>query len=319
MATQDNILDAFDRLMRDKNIPELSEGTVTTANENVAWIKFGGSGQAQQADYIGAGVKSGDRCIAARVSRNARWVIIGTYSSNRTSSNPSARAIDLYAPPTDLVSKTVPGFAIWEWQAPVATNAVAFEIQTNSSASETGATATLITRGSYYFESASADRYARVRMVTLDFKYSNWTSWVSCTPLPAAAPYNATYIVQTSNSILANEQALSALATGQLRSTTGTGVVSVLKDNIGASVAPAVSDDSDDGYSIGSRWYDTTADKEYVALDVTVGAAVWKETTITTSGTVTSVTATAPAISSGGATPNISIDAQPYLRAFMGI
>ena len=50
-------------------------------------------------------------------------------------------------------------------------------------------------------------------------------------------------------------------------------------NNLAASVAPAVTDDSGDGYSIGSRWIDTTADKEYVATDVSVGAAVWKETT----------------------------------------
>lgn len=50
-------------------------------------------------------------------------------------------------------------------------------------------------------------------------------------------------------------------------------------NNDGAAVAPAVTDDSGDGYSIGSRWLDTTADKEYVATDVSVGAAVWKETT----------------------------------------
>ena len=51
------------------------------------------------------------------------------------------------------------------------------------------------------------------------------------------------------------------------------------KNNYSASAAPAVTDDSGDGYAIGSRWLDTTADKEYVALDVTVGAAVWTETT----------------------------------------
>jgi len=57
-----------------------------------------------------------------------------------------------------------------------------------------------------------------------------------------------------------------------------------LKNNFSAAVAPAVTDDSGDGYAIGSRWIDTTADKEYVALDVTVGAAVWTETTGTGAG-----------------------------------
>lgn len=44
-----------------------------------------------------------------------------------------------------------------------------------------------------------------------------------------------------------------------------------------ATTAPVVGDDSDDGYSVGSHWYDITADVFYVCLDATVGAAVWQE------------------------------------------
>ena len=43
--------------------------------------------------------------------------------------------------------------------------------------------------------------------------------------------------------------------------------------------APAVTDDGEHGYGIGSRWYDLTNDAEYVCLDTTAGAAVWKKTT----------------------------------------
>lgn len=46
-----------------------------------------------------------------------------------------------------------------------------------------------------------------------------------------------------------------------------------------ATAAPAITDDGDAGYSIGSRWYDLTADDEYVCLDNTQGTAVWKLTT----------------------------------------
>jgi len=46
-----------------------------------------------------------------------------------------------------------------------------------------------------------------------------------------------------------------------------------------ATTAPTTSDDSGDGYSVGSRWIDTTNDKEYVCLDATSSAAVWTETT----------------------------------------
>jgi hypothetical protein len=46
-----------------------------------------------------------------------------------------------------------------------------------------------------------------------------------------------------------------------------------------ATAAPAVTDDGEHGYQIGSRWYDLTNDAEYVCLDTTTGAAVWKKTT----------------------------------------
>jgi hypothetical protein len=42
-----------------------------------------------------------------------------------------------------------------------------------------------------------------------------------------------------------------------------------------ATAAPGVGDDSGDGYAVGSIWIDVTGDKAYIAVDVTVGAAVW--------------------------------------------
>ncbi len=42
---------------------------------------------------------------------------------------------------------------------------------------------------------------------------------------------------------------------------------------------PGITDDQEKGFLVGSRWWDTTNDKEYVCMDKTTGAAVWKETT----------------------------------------
>jgi hypothetical protein len=42
-----------------------------------------------------------------------------------------------------------------------------------------------------------------------------------------------------------------------------------------ATVAPAVTDDSGDGYAVGSVWVDVTGDDAYICVDATVGAAVW--------------------------------------------
>lgn len=53
---------------------------------------------------------------------------------------------------------------------------------------------------------------------------------------------------------------------------------------VNATTAPTVGDDGADGYQVGDRWIDTTTAREYVCVDASVGAAVWKETTITGGG-----------------------------------
>lgn len=57
---------------------------------------------------------------------------------------------------------------------------------------------------------------------------------------------------------------------------TGLGII---KNNYAAIVAPAATDDSASGYSIGSRWIDTVLKQEHVLVDATPTAAVWKQTT----------------------------------------
>lgn len=59
----------------------------------------------------------------------------------------------------------------------------------------------------------------------------------------------------------------------------GLGDVEDLKVNLTAIIAPVVGDDNTLGYSVGSRWIDTVTTIEYVALDVSTGAAVWDPTT----------------------------------------
>jgi len=51
--------------------------------------------------------------------------------------------------------------------------------------------------------------------------------WGSCAAGAGGAPTNATYITQTSNTTLTNEQPLDALATGLVSNTNGTGVLSI--------------------------------------------------------------------------------------------
>jgi len=43
--------------------------------------------------------------------------------------------------------------------------------------------------------------------------------------------------------------------------------------------APTASNDTTEGYKVGSRWVDTTNQRDWIATDVTTSAAVWVETT----------------------------------------
>lgn len=60
-----------------------------------------------------------------------------------------------------------------------------------------------------------------------------------------------------------------------------------MRNNYGATTAPAVGDDAADGYRVGSVWVDVTADAFYVCVDNTNGAAVW---VTPSAGSLTSVT-----------------------------
>ena len=68
-------------------------------------------------------------------------------------------------------------------------------------------------------------------------------------------------------------------------------------------IVPQPTDDSTKGFVVGSRWSldDGTV---YLCSDATIGAAVWA---VVSTGGVTNVTATSPLSSSGGTTPDISI------------
>jgi hypothetical protein len=68
------------------------------------------------------------------------------------------------------------------------------------------------------------------------------------------------------------------------------------KHTLNAVAAPTATDDSAGGYAVGSRWIDVTADKEYVCVDASASAAIWKETTQVDTGEVN----TASNVGTGG-------------------
>ena len=91
-------------------------------------------------------------------------------------------------------------------------------------------------------------------------------------PGGSAAPGDATYIVQTPNVNLTNEQALSLLATGIMKNTTATGVVSIATANVDYQEADAT--------LISIAALGTAADKTIY----TTGVDTWAETGLTAAG-----------------------------------
>ena len=72
----------------------------------------------------------------------------------------------------------------------------------------------------------------------------------------------------------------------------GLGNVTDIKNNLGGTTAPTSSDDSGSGYSVGSRWLDTTNDISYTCLDASGSSAVWRRSTITQQTAATTATTT---------------------------
>jgi hypothetical protein len=87
-----------------------------------------------------------------------------------------------------------------------------------------------------------------------------------------------------------------AIDASDARTNLGVDAIAATKSNLSAAVAPAVANDSTQGYSIGSTWLDTTAQTSYQCLSATVGAAVWKETTSSGGGGSLPLTGTDMAI-----------------------
>lgn len=90
--------------------------------------------------------------------------------------------------------------------------------------------------------SAGADGDLRYNTTTSDVEAYVSGAWQSLLNAGSGAPIGATYIVQTSDGTLTNEQELAALTTGIMKSTTGTGVVSIDASLTSLSALPTVAD-----------------------------------------------------------------------------
>ena len=83
-----------------------------------------------------------------------------------------------------------------------------------------------------------------------------------------------------SDNVIAAEAAAAAAEAAQAAAEAAAAMLPL--NNYTATAPPTVNDDSGDGYSVGSRWVDTTGDLEaWTCASASVGAAQWLPTTLT--------------------------------------
>lgn len=88
------------------------------------------------------------------------------------------------------------------------------------------------------------------------------------------------YMVDTSD-ITDNAAGSSKRLTLQVLANAIDALIASAQNNFSAVADPTVTDDSNAGYSVGSRWINTNTDDAFDCVDSTVGAAIWVKTTLT--------------------------------------
>lgn len=138
---------------------------------------------------VGENLQSGDVVLLANLGQDPRWVIITKMQEGSDIGqhlSPTDQGTTQLHPPNNLSVTGIDGAVKAEWDC-WAGNTVCWDVQHNTSATETGAS-TRYTRGAYffYFSSTAVTRYIRVRAVRYDVElnqayYSGWSAWDSAT------------------------------------------------------------------------------------------------------------------------------------------
>jgi hypothetical protein len=107
----------------------------------------------------------------------------------------------------------------------------------------------------------------------------NFLTSHSGTSRPAYAQEGTEWLDKTSTPwILKRFDGSDDIIVGYINATTNTYTpAGLILDKVNATAAPTINDDDADGYTVGSKWVDVTNDRAYIAVDVSTGAAVWKE------------------------------------------
>ncbi len=263
---------ALEHFLDQKYPAEIDEGIVASKSLLTAWVRLGGSNQMQEASLPkDTMIDVGDRVIVIRPTRMSRWVILTAFGTRQTGivvsgeSNPAFE----FAPPDGVAASSVLlGCVLFTWDAPPQ-QVVAFEVQTNTSESEAGATSQLITRGSYCIIQSSVTLYGRVRSISTTWEKSDWSDWVSAAPgtslpdgITTLRVAKASFAYNTSSPLLVTNVAANAhiVEVRLLIDTAFNGTVSLTIGEPGAT-SRLMAASENDPTEIGS--YQTTPDYTY--------------------------------------------------------
>lgn len=268
----DDIISVIDERIRKKlKASSIQEARILNIGPRFAKIQIAGSAGIEDAFYdISAKIEAGDYCLVAWSPQRNHFVVLTAFNAPGSQTNLMTRRLTSMelAPPSGVEAHNyIPGTIIVEWNAPPQ-QAVAFEIQTNTTAVESGSSTQLVTRGSYAIVETSVQLYARVRSISSDFEYSSWSPWVTATPDSALdigtilrlIEYDFTYLTSSPLALRLLTSAALATAVRLIIDTAFDGTVSLTVGEMG-NTSRLMSASQNVPSVVGS--YDVTPDYQY--------------------------------------------------------
>jgi hypothetical protein len=186
-------LSTLRRIIQQESPIRLEVGTVTSADprgSRTVTVRLSGGHICSRVKTCVDGLRVGDQVLAARMMQLNQVVVIGQILGDV---NPLLVRQGVLAPPTNLTVAPVPAAIVVRWDTYPGED-ICWEVRYNTSASDTGATDVLVTRGSYYLHyivdasgdmATAATYFFKVRSLRWlgdnNVMYSGWSAWANAT------------------------------------------------------------------------------------------------------------------------------------------
>lgn len=185
MASND-LVNFFNLMFDKRQAFDIAEGILQDKRGLTGRVSFVGNPVSQPVFIMGSAkdVSVGNRCLCVRPKTSAKWIVLGSFGTAQTGYLPQRSPEDGYEiyPPNNLTAESIiPGCCLWHWDSPPE-KPIVFEIQTNTTAVESGAVTQIRTRGSYFIIDSEDNLFIRVRSITSAYSFSSWSDWVECAP-----------------------------------------------------------------------------------------------------------------------------------------